>query len=137
MLSTFGIYGTSLSDFHRQIFTVLKIFYAKQKPRIIKNRDYKNFNKITSEIDLLKELSLSDLQKGDFDKFKFVVNDLLESNAPMNEKYIRRNQALFMNKSVGKAIMFPTQHFNTFRKENSFINELAYKRQHTFRTALI
>ena len=52
---------------------------------------------------LLKELSLSNLQNGDFDRFKFIVNSLLESHAPMKEKYIRRNQAPFMNKSVRKA----------------------------------
>ena len=73
------------------------MFYAKQKPRIIKYRDYKNFNNITFMMDLLKELSLSNLQKGDFDKFKFTVNNLLESHAPMKEKYIKRNQAPLMN----------------------------------------
>ena len=101
------------------------MFDAKQKARIIKYRDYKNFNNITFRMDLLKELSLSKLQKGDFDKFKFVVNNLLESHAPMKEKYIRRNQAPFMNKSVRKAIMVRTQLLNKFRKENSFINELS------------
>ena len=63
-----GIYETGLSDFHKLIFTVVKMFYAKQKPRIIMYRDYKNFNNITFRMDLLKELSLSKLQKGDFDK---------------------------------------------------------------------
>ena len=77
-------------------------------------------------MDFLKELSLSKLQKEDFDKCKFIVNNLLESHAPMKEKYIRRNQAFFMNKSVQKAIMVRTQLLNKFRKENSFINELAY-----------
>ena len=38
---------------------------------------------------LLKELSLSKLQKGDLDKFQFIVNILLESHAPMKEEYIR------------------------------------------------
>ena len=127
-----GIHETGLSDFHKLTFTVLKMFYAKQKPRIIKYRDYKNFNNITFRMDLLKELSLSKLKKGDFDKFTFIVNNLLESHAPMKEKYIRRNQAPVMNKSVRKAIMVRTQLFNKFRKENSFINELAYKRQRNF-----
>ena len=71
-----GIYETGLSDFHKLIFTVLKMFYSKQKPRIIKYRDYKNFNKNTFRMDLLKELSLSNLQEGDFDKFKFIVSNL-------------------------------------------------------------
>ena len=106
-----GIYETGLSDFHKLTFTVLKMFHAKQKARIIKYRDYKKFNSITFRMDFLKELSLSKdikLQKGDFDKFKFIVKNLLESHAPMKEKYIRRNQAPFINKSVRKAIMART-----------------------------
>ena len=51
-------------------------------------------------MDLLKELSLSKLDKGDFGKFKFIVNNLLESHAPMKEKCIRHNQAPFMKKNV-------------------------------------
>ena len=45
------------------------MFYGKQKSRIIKYKDYKKFNKITFSIDLLKKLSLCNLQKGDFKKF--------------------------------------------------------------------
>ena len=68
---------------------------------------------------------------------KFLVNNLLDSHAPMKEKYIRRNQAHFMNKSVRKAIMVQTRFLNKFRKENPFLNELAYKRQRNFCTKLI
>ena len=88
-------------------------------------------------MDLLKELSLSNLQKGDSNKFRFIVNDLLESHATMKIKYIRCNQLPFKNKSVRKFIILRTQLFNKFRKENSFINELAYKRQSNFCTTLI
>ena len=126
-----------LSDFRKLTFTVLKMFYAKQKLRIIKYRDHKNFNKTTFRIDLLKELSLSNLQNGDLDRFKFIVNNLLESHAPMKEKYIRRNQAPVMNKSVRKAIMVRTQLLNKFRKENSFVNELEYERQRNICATLI
>ena len=55
----------------------------------------------------------------------------------MREKNIRRNQASFMNKSVRKAIMIRTQLLNKFTKENSFINELVYKRQRSLCTTLI
>ena len=131
------IYEMGSSDFHKLTFTVLKMFYAKQKPRIIKYRDYKNFDKNTFRMELLKELSLHNFQNGDFGKCKFIVNNFLESHAPTTEKYIRRNQAQFMNKNVRKAIMVRTQLLNKFRKENSFINELAYKRQRNFCTTLI
>ena len=76
------------------------MFYTKLKPKIIKYRDYKDFNKTTFRMDLLKELYLSNLQNRDFDRFRFIVNSLLESHAAMKEKYVRRNQAPFMNKSV-------------------------------------
>ena len=41
-----------------------------------------------------------------------------------------------MSKSVRKATMVQTKLLNKFRKENSFINELAYKRQRKFCTTL-
>ena len=85
-------------------------------------------------MDVLNELSSSNLQK-ETDEFKFIVNNLLESHAPMKEKYIRRNRALSMNKIVRKAIMVRTQVLNKFRK-NLFINELAYKRRRNFCTTL-
>ena len=61
---------------------------------------------------LLKELSLSNLQNGDFDRFKLIVNNVLESHAPLKENYIRRNQAPFMNQSFRKAIMVRTKLLN-------------------------
>ena len=67
-------------------------------------------------MDLLEELSFSNLQKGDFDKFKFIVSNLLESHAPLKEKDIRCNQAPFMNKGVRKVIMVWTQLLNKFIK---------------------
>ena len=91
-----GIYETGLSDFH----TVLKMFCAKQKPMVIKYRDYKNFINIIFRLDVLKKLSLSKLPKGDFDKFRFLVNTSLKSHASMKEKCIRRNAPPFMNKSI-------------------------------------
>ena len=39
-----GIYETGISDFHRLTCTVLKTYFHKAKPRIIKYRDYKHFD---------------------------------------------------------------------------------------------
>ena len=94
-----------------------KCFFVKQKPRIIKYRDYKKFNSITFKMDLLKELSLNELQKGDFNKFMFLVNKLLEFN-------------LTWMKNVGnvcKAIVVRTHLLNRFRKENLFLDEFTIK----------
>ena len=35
---------TSISDFHKMVIAVLKIFYIKQKPKIIHYINYKTFN---------------------------------------------------------------------------------------------
>ena len=50
----------------------------------------------------------------------------------MKEKYVRRNQVPFMNKSAQKTIMVRTRLLNKFREENCFVNELAYKRKRKF-----
>ena len=39
-----GGYETGISDFHKLTFTVLKTYFQKAKPRIIKYRDYKYFD---------------------------------------------------------------------------------------------
>ena len=101
-----GIHETGLSDFHKLTFTVLKMFYAKQKPRIIKYRDYKNFNNITFRMDLLKELSLSKLKKGDFDKFKVIVSDLFESHAPMKENILEATKHLLRTRAFERLLWF-------------------------------
>ena len=35
---------TGLSDFHKMIFTILKIYFQKKEPKIIQYRDYKSFS---------------------------------------------------------------------------------------------
>ena len=34
---------TGISDFHKMVVTVLKVFYKKQKPKIIQYRNYDDF----------------------------------------------------------------------------------------------
>ena len=100
-----GTYETGLSDFHKLTYTVLKMHYAKQRHQIIKYRCYKNFDHETFRSHLLKELSLSNLKKDEFDKFKYLVFKVLETHAPVKEKYIRYNQGPFMTNDLRKAIM--------------------------------
>ena len=38
---------TGLSDFHKLSLAVIKVFYKKQKPKIIKYRSYRNFDNET------------------------------------------------------------------------------------------
>ena len=48
--------------------------------------------------------------------------------APLNQKLIRGNQSLFMNKDIHKAIMTRTRLRNRFLKEPTQMNRLADKK---------
>ena len=60
--------------------------------------------------------SFQNFQPNDFDKFKFIASKLLNAHAPPKEKYIRCNQAVFMNKELREAIMTRTRLLNKLRK---------------------
>ena len=105
MFSAFRVYETSLSDFHRLTLTVLKVYHSKHNPKIVQYRDYKNFTNEHFTRDLLRQLSFQNIQPNEFDKFKFIASKLLNSHAPLKQKYIRCNQ-------LRKAIMKQTRLFN-------------------------
>ena len=97
--------------------------YAKQRYQIIKYRCYKNFDHDTFRSHLLKEFSLSNLKKDEFDKFKYLVFKVLETHAPVKEKYIRYNQRPFMTNDLRKAIINRSRLLNKFRNENTEQNK--------------
>ena len=51
-----GVYETGISDFHKLTFTVLKTYFQKAKPKIIKYRDYKHFDTNEFRDELIREL---------------------------------------------------------------------------------
>ena len=56
----------------------------------------------------------------------------LNSHAPLKEKYLRCDQAVFMNKELPKAIMTRTRLRNKLKKFNCSESQLAYKRQRNY-----
>ena len=54
---------------------------------------------------------------------------ILEKKAPFKERYVRYNQAKFMNKILQKAIMNRSRLVNRYRKEKKQATRSAYKRQ--------
>ena len=114
----------------------MKVYHCKHNPKIVQYRDYKNFTNEHFTRDLLRQLSFQNIQPNEFDKFKFIASKLLNSHAPLKKKYIRCNQAVFMNKQLRKAIMTRTRLLNKLRKFNCPENQLAYKRQRNYRVKL-
>ena len=56
---------TGISDFHKMVITVLKIFCKKQKPKIIHHRNYKTFNANRFKEELNNELLSIDNNNAD------------------------------------------------------------------------
>ena len=131
------VYETGLSDFHKLTFTVLKTHFQKIKPRIIRYRDYKNFNNNLYKDELVKELSLNNIQPDDLNQFITISKHVLQMQAPIKEKHVRYNQAMFMNKPLQKAIMNRSRLLNKYRKKKTEETKLAYKKQRNFCVKLL
>ena len=97
---------TGLSDFYKMTVTVLKIFFQKIKPKVIYYRDYKNYsNEVFREkiVHYLDSMVFGDIDNN-FQSFLNACLGALNSQAPIKQKYIRANQAPFMNKELNKAV---------------------------------
>ena len=115
-----GVYETGISDFHKLTFTVLKTYFQKAKPKIIKYRDYKHFDNNDFRDELIRELSSNNIQSDDLARFTNISKMILEKKAPSKERYVRYNQANLMNKILQKAIMNRSRLLTHFMPLNSF-----------------
>ena len=127
-----GVCETGISDFHKLTVTVLKTYFQKAKPRIIKYRDYKYSDSNDFKDKLSRELSFNNIQSDDLARFTNISKTILEKNAPLKERYVMYNQAKFMNKILQKAIMSRSRLLNRYRKEKTEASRSAYKRQINF-----
>ena len=87
--------------------TVLKSFFQKQDPVTIKYRDYKRFDKYIFQAELNEMLinETYDNNNINYNSFESIFMILLNKHAPIREKYVRANNAPFMNKILSKAVV--------------------------------
>ena len=81
-----GVYETGIPDFHKLTFTVLKTYFQKAKPRIIKYRDYKHFIKNDFRDELIRELFSNDIQSDDLARFTNISKMILEKKGAFERK---------------------------------------------------
>ena len=75
---------TGLSDFHKMIVTVLKIYFQKREAKVINYRDYRNFSNEEFRQQVLKDI-LKATQNGDivsYESFLSICQRALDSRAP-------------------------------------------------------
>ena len=85
---------TGISDYHKMAVTVLKTYFKKIKPTIIKYRNYKTFDEVSFKTELTHTLQVNDTENMNYDKFKELFLTVLNKHAPQKEKLIRGNNAL-------------------------------------------
>ena len=127
---------TGLFDFHKMTISVIKIFYKKQKPNIIRYRNYKNFNNELF-INDVEELTSKYNEPLKFESFKNIADKILEKHAPMKKRFVRANQAPFVNKKISKEIMKRSRLRNKFLHSKSDIDRKAYNKQRNICVTLI
>ena len=68
---------TGLSDFHKMSLTAMKVFYSKQKPKIVQCRNYKGFSNETFMDEL--EMALARFSQTSFGIFRSTVDNKLQN----------------------------------------------------------
>ena len=106
---------TGLSDDHKMIITVMKCKFKKKDPKIINFRCYKNFDENLFRNELKNALRDTDKELN-YDYFKQAFVNILNIHAPMKKKFIRGNNAPFMNTTLSQAFMHRSKLKNKYNK---------------------
>ena len=127
---------TGISDFHEIVITVLKIFYKKQKPKIVHYRNYKTFNTNLFKEEFYNELLSIDHNNAELIEFTNTVLPILYWQAPIKRKNIHANNSTLMTKELRAAIMHRSKLGQKFLKErtNDSLN-ISTIREETFVSA--
>ena len=128
---------TGISDFTKMVITVLKIFYKKQKPKIIHYRNYKTFNANLFKEELNNELLSINNNNAELVEFTNTVLSIVDKHAPIKRKHIRANNSAFMTKELRAAIMQRSKLRQKFLKERTNDSKHLYKRQRNLCVSLL
>ena len=122
---------TGLSDFHKMSLTVMKVFYKKQRPKIIRYGNFCNFDNelFINEVKNSIEQEYCQNQSLEFGSFKQKVDNILQKHAPLKKRYFRASQAPFIDKNIDKHIMKRSCLRNTFLNSKSDTHHKACNRQ--------
>ena len=130
---------TGLSDFHRMTVTVVKTTFKKFEPRIIRYRDYKNFQNGQYRDVLTPKLSniVSKNNSVRLNELLSIDMDTLDRYAPCKQKYTRGNHLPFLNKTISKEIMKRNRFRNQFIKNRTDENKSRYIKQRNYCVSLL
>ena len=103
----------------------------------MENRLYKHFDDLSFRTDLKHDLQTLGNVNMNYDDFKDVFMEVLNLHAPMKEKYIRGNNAPFMNQTLTKAFMHRSKLKNKYNKNPTNENKRLYNQHRNYCVSLL
>ena len=99
------LYQTCPSDFHKLVVTILQTSFEPLPPKIIKYRNYKDFDEDKFRCLFKKGLNNFNIDDITVDIFKMKFLNFINKFAPLKKKYLRANHCRFVNKEHNQAII--------------------------------
>ena len=126
-----SVFEIGLSDYHGLVASTMKSTVPRLKPKQIKDRSYKKF---------VPENFLSDVKHAQFecdganpdksyDHLTNTFRNIVDKHAPIKTKFLRGNDAPFMNPELRKAMYTRARLKRRLNKHPSKQNEIAFKKQ--------
>ena len=128
---------TGLSDFHRLTITAMKSNFQKQRAQVIIYRNYKYFDNDRFWYDLFLGMNKAGIDSMNCGDFETLVISTLDIHAPLKKRYIRANNAQFMNKTLCTAIMVRSRLRNKFLILKTNESRAEYKKQRNYCVSLL
>ena len=123
-----GVITTGISDCHKMIVTFFRSYFSRLPPKTITYRSFRYFGTKDFLYELENKLRTKECNGGvEYDDLTNIFRSTLESHAPLKQKQVRGNQALFMTKELSKAVMTRSRIKNKYNKWPSRENFLALK----------
>ena len=119
-----------MSNFHKMVYTILKMSFQKAKPKEIIYRNYKTFVKEKFKDDLRQKFSCNDSLV--YANFESIYLETLDTHAPIKKVIVRANHAPYVTKQMRKAIMKRSALENKFYKNRNAENLMVYKKQRNY-----
>ena len=124
---------TGPPDFQLLTFSVFRINFEKLRPTIVTYRDYSNYN----NDNFRKFISEFDFDFRDYEYFISTAFTVFGKLAPSKKRYVRANEAPFMNKELDKEIMKRSRLKNKFNKAKKEEDRELYRQQRNYCKTLL
>ena len=82
-----SVLQTGLSDSHKMILTVTRVYFAKQNPKVVYYRDCKKFSNDLFRNDILKAQALTDIKE----HVQTNIVKIFNEHAPLENRYVHAN----------------------------------------------